>query len=117
MEENQFSRPAKGEIHHNEAVEEKIALSDRFGLWLSFYPFDQKGYIEIVNAWLHYYGVAAEFRERAIEAALQWALLRGSCSGRTARIEQYLLNSLPRILEITHNRLYYGAQYRTFNMR
>jgi predicted AAA+ superfamily ATPase len=84
MEENQFSRPAKGEIHHNEAVEEKIALSDRFGLWLSFYPFDQKGYIEIVNAWLHYYGVAAEFRERAIEAALQWALLRGSCSGRTA---------------------------------
>jgi predicted AAA+ superfamily ATPase len=84
MEENQQARSENGEIHHIEAVEEKIALSDRFGLWLSFYPFDQQGYIEIVHAWLQHYGIATELRERATEAALQWALLRGSRSGRTA---------------------------------
>lgn len=84
MEENQQARPEKGEIHHIEAVEEKIALSDRFGLWLSFYPFDQQGYIEIVHAWLQHYGIATELKEPATEAALQWALLRGSRSGRTA---------------------------------
>ncbi|ABA58583.1 ATP-binding protein [Nitrosococcus oceani] len=84
MEENQQSQLVKGEIHPSEATEEKIALSDRFGLWLSFYPFDQQSYIEIVRAWLDYYGVTPELREQATEAALQWALLRGSRSGRTA---------------------------------
>lgn len=84
MEENQQAHPVKGEIHHSEAVEEKIALSDRFGLWLSFYPFDQQGYIEIVHAWLQHYGITAELKGQATEAALQWALLRGSRSGRTA---------------------------------
>jgi predicted AAA+ superfamily ATPase len=84
MEENQQARSENGEIHHIEAVEEKIALSDRFGLWLSFYPFDQQGYIEIVHAWLQHYGIATELKEPATEAALQWALLRGSRSGRTA---------------------------------
>ncbi|BAW80657.1 ATPase AAA superfamily [Candidatus Nitrosoglobus terrae] len=84
MEENQRSRLEKGEIHHAEAIEEKVALSDRFGLWLSFYPFDQQHYIEIVNAWLQHYGITAELRNQATEAALQWALLRGSRSGRTA---------------------------------
>jgi predicted AAA+ superfamily ATPase len=84
MEENQQARSENGEIHHIEAVEEKIALSDRFGLWLSFYPFDQQGYMEIVHAWLQHYGIATELKEPATEAALQWALLRGSRSGRTA---------------------------------
>ncbi|QBQ55010.1 ATP-binding protein [Nitrosococcus wardiae] len=84
MEENQHARRVKGEIHPSEAAEEKIALSDRFGLWLSFYPFDHKSYITIVKAWLNHYGVAPELREQATEAALQWALLRGSRSGRTA---------------------------------
>lgn len=84
MEENQHTRSIKGEIHPGEAVEEKVALSDRFGLWLSFYPFDQTDYLEIVDAWLCHYGITATLREQATEAALQWALLRGSRSGRTA---------------------------------
>lgn len=84
MEENQSTRLVKEEIHPGEAVEEKIALSDRFGLWLSFYPFDQKDYLEIVDVWLYHYGITPALREQATEAALQWALLRGSRSGRTA---------------------------------
>lgn len=84
MEENQHTQHIQGEIHPGEAVEEKIALSDRFGIWLSFYPFNQKAYLEIVDAWLCHYGLAPALREQASEAALQWALLRGSRSGRTA---------------------------------
>ena len=71
-----------GEIHAKEAVEEKVSLSDRFGLWLSFYPFDQNEYLAAVENWL------ADFRlpldEIARHAALNWAQMRGSRSGRTA---------------------------------
>ena len=71
-----------GEIHAKEAVEEKVSLSDRFGLWLSFYPFDQNEYLAAVENWL------ADFRlplnEPARHAALNWAQMRGSRSGRTA---------------------------------
>ena len=71
-----------GEIHAKEAVEEKVSLSDRFGLWLSFYPFDQNEYLAAVENWL------ADFRlpldETARHAALNWAQMRGSRSGRTA---------------------------------
>ena len=71
-----------GEIHAKEAVEEKVSLSDRFGLWLSFYPFDQNEYLAAVENWL------ADFRlpldETARHAALNWAQMRGNRSGRTA---------------------------------
>ena len=73
------------EIHPGETVEEKISLSERFGLWVSFYPFDQDEYLTIVDYWLGQLGVPE--RERGTAArneALQWALTRGSRSGRVA---------------------------------
>ena len=74
-----------GEIHPGETVEEKISLSERFGLWLSFYPFKQDDYLDIVNYWLGVHGCSPEsIKESRIEA-LQWALERGSRSGRVAR--------------------------------
>lgn len=73
-----------GELHPGEVVEEKISLSERFGLWISFYPFKQDQYLEIVDAWLAHYGVAPEQHQAAHEQALQWALQRGSRSGRVA---------------------------------
>ena len=82
--ENLDARHVDGEVHPGEAVEEKISLSERFGLWLSFYPFSQKAYLEIVNHWLAEFGVADEAIEGARTEALQWALMRGSRSGRVA---------------------------------
>lgn len=84
--ENQQAQTVDGEIHHSEAVEEKISLSERFGLWLSFYPFDQQNYLEIAIKHLAAHGVDAEIGiDQAWErAALQWALARGNRSGRTA---------------------------------
>jgi len=73
-----------GEIHHGEAVEEKISLSERFGLWLSFYPFNQDAYLGIVEYWLQRIGAPATDAEAVRSAALQWALTRGSRSGRSA---------------------------------
>jgi len=83
-DENLETRHVDGEIHPGEAVEEKISLSERFGLWLSFYPFDQDAYLDIVNHWLKRFGVAVERIAEARHEALQWALLRGSRSGRVA---------------------------------
>ena len=71
-----------GEIHQKEAVEEKVSLSDRFGLWLSFYPFSQDEYLAAARLWLHDFGT--EWDDTARKAALNWAQLRGSRSGRTA---------------------------------
>ncbi|CAB1275249.1 ATP-binding protein [Candidatus Nitrosacidococcus tergens] len=82
--ENQQTQLINNEIHHGEAVEEKIALSDRFGLWLSFYPINQQGYLDIIHTWLQYHEIGPELWEEADKAALQWALARGSRSGRTA---------------------------------
>ncbi len=84
--ENLEARNLGGEIHHGEAVEEKISLSERFGLWLSFYPFDQATYLHIVDGWLERLGMTArEARPDGVqEAALRWALGRGSRSGRAA---------------------------------
>ena len=84
MDENLETRHVGGEIHPGETVEEKISLSERFGLWLSFYPFDQDEYLVIASHWLSEYGVPAAEIEKAREEALQWALLRGSRSGRVA---------------------------------
>lgn len=81
--ENRETRVVDGEIHPGESVEEKVSLSDRFGLWLSFHPFSQAQYLSIVRHWLAHLGAAAH--DPLIEqAALRWALRRGSRSGRTA---------------------------------
>ncbi|MDX3895909.1 ATP-binding protein [Pusillimonas sp.] len=74
-----------GEIHPGETVEEKISLSERFGLWLSFYPFKQDDYLDIVNYWLGVHGCSSESIAESRTEALQWALERGSRSGRVAR--------------------------------
>jgi predicted AAA+ superfamily ATPase len=73
-----------GELHPGETVEEKISLSERFGLWLSFYPFRQDDYLEIAKHWLASFGCTPEQIDAARPEALQWALQRGSRSGRVA---------------------------------
>ena len=85
MEDNRGTRAVDGEIHPGEAVEEKVSLSERFGLWLSFHPFRQDDYLGIVAAWLRRLDGDLVFDDTAREAALQWALARGSRSGRVAR--------------------------------
>jgi predicted AAA+ superfamily ATPase len=82
--ENREASIVDGEIHQGEGVEEKISLSDRFGLWLSFYPFGQDQYLQVVQHWLDRLGVTITDPEAVNRAALQWALRRGSRSGRTA---------------------------------
>jgi len=82
MAENLETRYVGDEIHPGETVEEKISLSERFGLWVTFYPFDQDEYLQIVGHWLGTF--SASFSEKTKEEALQWALQRGSRSGRVA---------------------------------
>ena len=84
MQENLDTKYVGGEIHPGETVEEKISLSERFGLWVSFYPFDQDEYLAIVAQWIDSFGCSAKYAEAAREEALQWALQRGSRSGRVA---------------------------------
>jgi predicted AAA+ superfamily ATPase len=73
-----------GDLHPGETVEEKISLSERFGLWVSFYPFKQDDYLDIVAHWLRHFGCSAQQIEEARGDALRWALQRGSRSGRVA---------------------------------
>lgn len=73
-----------GDLHPGETVEEKISLSERFGLWISFYPFRQDDYLAIVGHWLAHFGCTSAQIEDARPLALQWALQRGSRSGRVA---------------------------------
>jgi len=82
MAENLETKYVGDEIHPGETVEEKISLSERFGLWVTFYPFDQDEYLEIVGQWLKHF--AASLQEKTKEEALQWALQKGSRSGRVA---------------------------------
>jgi predicted AAA+ superfamily ATPase len=82
MQDNLASRLVEGEIHHSEAVEEKISLSDRFGLWLSFYPINNDDYLKIVDS---YFTAYPGDRDALHAAALEFASLRASKSGRTAR--------------------------------
>ncbi len=82
--ENQETRHRDGEIHPGETVEEKISLSDRFGLWVSFYPFDQDAYLEIAAHWIAVLGGDVTEPELFRSDALQWALQRGGRSGRSA---------------------------------
>lgn len=82
--ENLETTRVDGEIHPGEAIEEKISLSERFGLWISFYPFDQDSYLHIVAHWLKSYGFSKKAIAAAEREALNWALGRGSRSGRVA---------------------------------
>jgi hypothetical protein len=84
MSENEKTQHHGAEVHPNEAVEEKISLSERFGLWLSFYPFDQDAYLAAVAVWLDALKVEIIDPELLRREALQWALARGTRSGRTA---------------------------------
>ncbi|MEO8717345.1 MAG: ATP-binding protein [Burkholderiales bacterium] len=84
MAENLETKYVGDEIHPGETVEEKISLSERFGLWVSFYPFDQDEYLEIVAHWLKTLGCGPKEAAAAREEALQWSLQRGSRSGRVA---------------------------------
>jgi hypothetical protein len=82
MAENLETKYVGEEIHPGETVEEKISLSERFGLWVTFYPFDQDEYVAIVGQWLKHFGVSSGDKWK--DEALQWALQRGSRSGRVA---------------------------------
>ena len=79
-----YTHTDDGEVHPGEGVEEKISLSERFGLWLSFYPFNQDEYLRIVAQWLLAWGLTAAQVEAARADALVWTLERGSRSGRVA---------------------------------
>jgi predicted AAA+ superfamily ATPase len=79
-----YTHTEDGEVHPGEVIEEKISLSERFGLWVSFYPFSQNEYLTIVAQWLSSFGVTPAAIEAARPEALVWALERGSRSGRVA---------------------------------
>lgn len=84
MSENQQGRIIDGELHLSETSEEKISLSERFGLWLAFHPFNQDQYLTIIDHWIEKMGAPVNDREQMHQAALRWALEHGSRSGRTA---------------------------------
>lgn len=71
-----------GEIHPGEAIDDKVSLSDRFGLWLTFYPATQDDYLDMASHWVRHHGLPFTAETRV--AALQWAMTRGNRSGRTA---------------------------------
>lgn len=86
--DNLASSMVDGELHPGEAIEEKIALSDRFGLWVSFYPFSQEHYLDVVRHWLGslaaQHGLAWEWNEELQKEAIRWATARGNRNGRCA---------------------------------
>ncbi len=85
MRENlTYTHTDDGEVHPGEGVEEKISLSERFGLWVSFYPFSQDEYLTIAGQWLASFGLGGDAIAAARAEALVWALERGSRSGRVA---------------------------------
>jgi uncharacterized protein len=85
MKENlTYKHLDNGEVHPGEVIEEKISLSERFGLWISFYPFSQDEYLAIVAQWLRGFDVDEAAIAAARQESLVWALERGSRSGRVA---------------------------------
>tara|TARA_R110000868_G_scaffold8_9_gene112 strand:- start:2092 stop:2985 length:894 start_codon:yes stop_codon:yes gene_type:complete len=86
--DNEHWQRVDGELHPSEAVEDKIALSDRFGLWLSFYPFTQEHFIDVVRHWVEVHAEQAsltwQWDETLEKAAIRWALARGNRNGRCA---------------------------------
>lgn len=85
-QENRDSGMVDGELHLSESLEEKLSLSERFGLWLAFHPFSQDQYLRIVHYWLEKMQAPVEDREALDKAALRWALEHGSRSGRSANL-------------------------------
>lgn len=98
MRDNLSGAPARddGEIHPGEAVEEKVSLSERFGLWISFYPFSQEEYLRVVGQWLAVLGLDALAIAAAQPHALVWALERGARNGRVA--QQFARDYVGRLL-------------------
>jgi uncharacterized protein len=98
--DNRGSMMVGGEIHHGEAVEEKISLSGRFGIWVSFHPFSQDQYLEVVRQWLDKLarksGAAIEWTAETREAAIHWSQKKGDGSGRIAY--QFATNWVGRTL-------------------
>ncbi|MEI7842263.1 MAG: ATP-binding protein [Gallionellaceae bacterium] len=84
MQENLATKYVGDEVHPAESVEEKISLSERFGLWISFYPFSQDEYLSVAAHWLAHHGWKQGLTNEVRTAALQWSLMRGSRSGRVA---------------------------------
>jgi len=84
MSENLASKNIQDDLHLNESIEEKLSLSERFGIWLAFHPFNQDQYLEIVAYWLNKLGNNTNDNEHIKKASLKWALEHGSRSGRSA---------------------------------
>ncbi len=84
MQDNLATKYVGDEVHPAESVEEKVSLSERFGLWVSFYPFTQEEYLAVAQHWLIYHGWKQGLTDEVRKSALQWSLLRGSRSGRVA---------------------------------
>ncbi|QPI64751.1 ATP-binding protein [Vreelandella venusta] len=84
MDDNSGTRLVGEELHHGDAVEEKISLSDRFGLWLGFHPFSQATYLEVCEHWVTRIGDKQDWSDAARAEAVRFATLRGGRSGRTA---------------------------------
>jgi predicted AAA+ superfamily ATPase len=84
MQDNLATKHVGDEIHPAESVEEKVSLSERFGLWISFYPFSQDEYLAVAAHWLEHHGWKQGLTDDVRTAALQWSLMRGSRSGRVA---------------------------------
>jgi uncharacterized protein len=84
--DNRGAMMVEGEVHHGEAVEEKISLSGRFGLWVAFHPFSQDLYVEVTRHWVaklaQKHGVELEWTEEAVAEALLWSQTKGDRSGR-----------------------------------
>ena len=108
MSDNQQARMVDEELHQSEATEEKVSLSDRFGLWLSFYPVKQEAYLDMATHWVMTLAMAFDAQDQSwasdLEeyraAALHWALARGVRSGRTAQhFARHCVNSSPVALK------------------
>lgn len=84
LDDNAATRLVGDELHHGDAVEEKISLSDRFGLWLAFHPFNQDSYLEACAHWVRHLGGSQAWNDSAREEAIRFATLRGGRSGRAA---------------------------------
>jgi len=84
MQDNLATKYVGDEIHPAESIEEKVSLSERFGLWISFYPFAQDDYLQVATHWLAHHGWKQGLTDEVRTAALQWSLMRGSRSGRVA---------------------------------
>lgn len=84
MQENLATKYVGDEIQPAESVEEKVSLSERFGVWISFYPFSQEEYLDVAAHWLHHYGWQQDMTAEVRGEALRWSLSRGSRSGRVA---------------------------------